>query len=346
MSLTSREPRVTPHVYDRDRDLFERVYREGNTLVRASIELDRGLDALSPLQLRNGEVMMNVMDPMDLANELIVLSASAIAAAEKADADNEGTWTDFLRFASQTATIGERVRAEAYFMSYESFSQRHELVNGVSAKFAKIIQYTLAMYDETEQKLQMADSDSLRAQYSDELRQLRGGLSELTLLSLANYDEVSSRLALTPKVYDDLYGKTDIMLFHTKAREKESYKTPIQVKTTRQELNKNQIPENGFALFLSDYDPDKNNTLAKLLVVHFEDPSKLTSAMEQYVIDAKNKLNEDIRAAIDRQPGFLLPQIQNLPKENPQLVRRVAELLGRFAKSEFLMASHPVADQA
>ena len=110
-------------------------------------------------------------------------------------------------------------------MSYESFSQRHNLVNGVSAKFAKIIIHALLQHAAIEERLENETSETMRNQYQRELGQLKGSISELTILSLANYDEVSSRLAITPRLYDDLYGKTDMILYHSRPREKESYKS-------------------------------------------------------------------------------------------------------------------------
>lgn len=327
MSNRDGELRTTPNVYDRDRGLFEHAYQHGDILTRASIELDKGLDELSPVRIKDGKPVFNIIDSDVFTEELIVLGTNAISAVDKADANNEGSWTDFFRLASQSATITERLYAEPYFMSYESFSQRHNLVNGVSAKFAKVIIHALMQYATIEEKLAAETSETMRDQYLYELRQLKGSLSELVVLSLANYDEVSSRLAITPRIYDDLYGKTDMIVYHSMPREKVAYKAPAQIKTTRKSLDKRQIPKDGFVLFLSDYDPDGNNTLATLLVMLFEEPGKLTPAMEQYVMDAKNKLNDDIRRHLEKNPGVKLPYIDGVIPESPEVFQRVAQAI-------------------
>ncbi len=334
MSNRDGELRTTPNVYDRDRGLFEHAYQYGDILTRASIELDKGLDELSPVRVKDGQPVFNIIDTNVFTEELIVLGTNAIAAVEKADANNEGSWVDFFRLASQSTTLLERLYAEPYFMSYESFSQRHNLVNGVSAKFAKIIIHALLQHAAIEERLENETSETMRNQYQRELGQLKGSISELTILSLANYDEVSSRLAITPRLYDDLYGKTDMILYHSRPREKESYKVPVQIKTTRKSLDKRQIPTDGFALFLSDYDPDGNNTLATLLVMHFDDPSRLTPNMEQYIMNAKNKLNRDIRRRIAINPGVKLPYIDGVIPESPQTFQQVAQAIDRLTSDQ------------
>ena len=85
---------------------------------------------------------------------------------------------------------------------------------------------------------------------------------------------------------------------------------------------------------MSDYDPDGNNTLATLLVMHFDDPSRLTPNMEQYIMNAKNKLNRDIRRRIAINPGVKLPYIDGVIPESPQTFQQVAQAIDRLTSDQ------------
>ncbi len=346
--MYEKEHRVstTPHITDRNRKLFEHAYQTNDTIRSASIELDTGLDALAPARVRGGLVVVSPIDADTFGSELARLSANAITAIETAVQKKEGSWNDFFRLLAQVSTVNVRARAEASFMALGEFDQRKELVNGVAARYANTLKYALGNLDAVTGHADATTDPLLLAELATERQQLVGSISELTLLSLANYDEVPSRLALTPKIYDDLYGKTDMVIYHIRHREKESYRVPAQIKTSRRELQGRDIPEGGFALFMSDYDPSGTQNLARALVMHFDNPSELPERAHQAVLAAKEKLKADISQHLTSTPGERLPRIDTLPGETLDARRRIAQLLNNLTASLDGPADEPAPTEA
>ena len=321
MTSIERTPRSTPRVFDDDRDIYEQAYQNGNFLVRASIELDTQINGLKKqiynYNTRGENIKLRPGALEALPEDTEILFMQAMAYVQKSQDDRVGTWNDYFRLIMQATTIDERVLADLVFMMYDRFDTRRNLINGVAGKNVESVEMILMTLDayggEREKLFRIKDTSELpyvENSVKTEHGQLRGALSEATIMALANYSQSPSKLALPARTYGDLYQKTDILYFYADDKTKHSYLVPIQVKTNRDAWKRrNPSPEGGFTLYMSDYDDSDDFTLARLLVAQHE-PRVLDDREQRYLEAVRHHFDTDIKALRTEHPGIALPKIE------------------------------------
>ena len=320
MTSIERTPRSTPRVFDDDRNIYEQAYQNGNFLIQASVALDTQINELKRrmYSVKGDNVRIHESAFEALPEDTEILFMQAMVHLQKSQENRVGTWNDYFRLAMQADMIDERIGADFLFMTYSRFDARRDLVNGVAGKNIAIAELVLKTVDSLysdDQTRQLRINDTPQTSYLEnsaktEYGQLRGALSEATIMALANYSQSPSKLALPARTYGDLYQKTDILYFYADDKTKRSYLVPIQVKTNRDaRKRRNPSPEGGFTLYMSDYDDSDDFTLARLLVEQHE-PRALNSREQHYLETVRHHFDTDIKALRTEHPGTALPKIE------------------------------------
>ena len=321
MTSIERTPRSTPRVFDDDRGIYEQAYQNGNFLIQASVGLDTQINGLKKqiynYNAHSGDIKLRPAALEALPEDTEILFMQAMAYVQKSQEDRVGTWNDYFRLIMQAATIDERVLADLVFMMYDRFDTRRNLVNGVAGKNVESVEMILTTLDtyggEREKPFRLKDTSEapyLENSVKTEYGQLRGALSEATIMALANYSQSPSKLALPARTYGDLYQKTDILYFYADDKTKRSYLAPIQVKTNRDSWKRRDpSPEGGFTLYMSDYDNSDDFKLARLLVAQHE-PRTLNNKEQHYLEAVRRRFDTDIKALRTEHPGIALPKIE------------------------------------
>ncbi len=315
MSTSEYRLRSTPRLFDDDRELYEKAYREGNILVQASISLDTQIQELKNKIYReeDGRINLYTPAPEEIHVDTDILFHQAMIALGKSKENNVGSWNDYFRLALQAEMIHERLLADLLFMAYDGFDRRREFFNGVAGKNISIVDLILTVIDKRYGKhfdrQALSSNALLNESFERERSQLRGALSEATTMALANYSQSPSKLALPARTYGDLYQKTDMVYYYTDDKTKQSYVVPAQIKTSRSSsYQQDTSPEYGFTLYMSDYDDSRNFRLARLLVAQHE-PRNLSEDDQHYLESARARFDADIKQLRTEHPGVPLHKI-------------------------------------
>lgn len=319
MTNIERPLRTTPRIFDDDRDIYEKAYLEGNMLIQASVTLDTQLDELQRrvYSIKDGKIDVPLEEVADAERDFSMIFDQAVLTLNKSNEGGVGTWNDFFRLKMQIDMIPERFHSQLAFMQYYEFDLRRELANGAAGKNVNVTSYALRLYDDLNENYSTTDQTVLNA-LAKEKNQLKGALSESVIMALANYSQSPSKLAIPARTYGDLRNKTDMIYLYADDKKKQSFAVPVQIKTTRSILQtpariRSISPDNGFTLFMSDYDDSDDFRLARLLVAQHE-PRDLSADDEQFIIDARNKFDMDIKNKRQENPGMPLPVLERVQK--------------------------------
>ncbi len=316
MTNSERSLRNTPRIFDDDRQMYEKAYKDGNTLVKASVTLDTQILELKNLlyQYKDSELQTNISSRDELTQNVNAIFMQAMHGLSESNKSGRGSWNDYFRLAMQAEMIDERMQADLAFMAYDHFDYRRKLVNGAAGKNIGVVELILATIDNLYDDQDVAvsrnkdiDTRLYENRFAGEINQLRGAMSESVVMALANYSQAPSKLALPARTYGDLRQKTDMIYFYADDKEKRSFTVPVQIKTSRGSQSKPNIdPENGFTLYMNDYDSSNDFRLARLLVAQHE-PRELTEGEQAYLNQTLVAFDKDIKQQCAMNPGTPLP---------------------------------------
>ncbi len=318
MTNIERPLRNTPRIFDDDRDIYERAYRNGDVLIQASVSLDTQIEEMAGrlYGIKDGNFYVNTPAIDDILADEEVIFNQATTALKKSNEAGIGSWSDYFRLVMQADMIPERLQAGVLFMMYDQFDRRRELVNGAAGKNIDVADMilshidTLYASDHTKQLRNRGETmPYLQNSIDGEKGRLHGALSEVTIMALANYSQAPSKLALPARTYGDLQQKTDMLYFYTDDKAKQSFSVPIQVKSSRSaSKSRKTSPKDGFTLYMSDYDDSRNFRLARLLVAR-QEPRYLSAEDERYIEDARALFDADLKYLRTLHPGLALPKL-------------------------------------
>ncbi len=340
MEHLDRPSRQTPHITDRERDIFEQAYQSDNLVVQASVSIDMAVKAYNDSTLKS--IHKGILQAADTDTEEATIHAAikhGVLALEKFYENGIGTWNDYFRLRAQLHSFSETASATTAFMMYDEFDRRRNIMNGAAGRNIEVIEEILKTYTDIREATVLTDYFGIGEHSRTELDQLAGALSESTIMALVNYSQTPSKLAVPAGTYNDLRDKTDMYYYYTDDKKRAAFRTPVQIKTTRPSkwVNGEAVelpdddkrirrlsPANGFTLFLSDYDPSGVNhskipphdrfRLAKLLVAQHA-PEDLSPIDEAFIQTARIKLETNIKELRERYPGEQLPYLRAAPNE-------------------------------
>jgi len=342
--------RYTPAVQARDRvrELRENARKNGNHLLIASIDLDAGIKQTIPHldsdEEGNVRFTLSKHTPEQAEKHLEELYQSSLETLELVTLptyEGSANWTDYYRLLGQVATSRVRHQAELAMIFVDQTAMREEMVNGLPGIHVGILEHALEQYEGIvkEHMPKRQNEPAIYKELLKELAELRGAISEHTLLALLNFAQSPDRYGVMPTLMEDISEKTDLMYYYTTTTEDgepHAYKLPTQVKTSEEFAYLDAAPENGIMLVLSDYLPEAKkdatrnkasspqNTsqagqsaetedkkhpslyLAELLV-KLHRPEVLTDEEHSHLETAREYLAADMERLIREQPGIELP---------------------------------------
>lgn len=211
---------TSPKLGEQGRELFEQKFAQGDQVVTSLMRVDT--------TLRKARRNATEED----FSQLEALTESHLAKALEAAPYEKGVdITDYFHLRIKHVLIKQLVYAHSAFSERSKFELRRELVDGVYAYVAEVLEEALAMYDN-------ATSDTDR-------ERLTGAINELTALALLNRRQAPERLAVPSDVTADLYNATDLEYYTLTKGKEEPTIYHIQVKTSSKNTKKVHMPLGG-----------------------------------------------------------------------------------------------------
>lgn len=207
--------RTTPKGYDQSRSLYERSVAESNESRVLSIGLDTAIDNLRSMALEGHISLIEASAALQDVSKLAILKGMRNAARD--------TFTDYNRVLSTATFARERLLAPILYSASgpQAIEARSRLSDGTEGAATELIAQYLDIMD-------TLDDDA----YVDQIKQVRGVIQELTVASLMNFEQTSSRLCVTASTYDDLVMQTDLYEYYYDVSQTQGYRRDISVKST------------------------------------------------------------------------------------------------------------------
>jgi|GEM_PF-3356998 len=206
--------RTTPKGYDQSRLLYERSVADANESRVLSIGLDTAIDNLRGM-ISDGRLSVD-----DAIKEVEHIAKMTMIKGVKRGATD--SFTDHNRILTTAMFARERMLAPLVYSlaGPEMLETRSRLSDGVEGTSTELINEYLGMLDALHEM-----------GYDDQARHVRGVIQELTVASLLNFEQTSSRICVPATTYDDVAAQTDLYEYYYNPRTDTGYRHDISVKS-------------------------------------------------------------------------------------------------------------------
>lgn len=313
-----RKISLVPNQGASNRALFERAYRNNNTVRKHRIEIDEARSRMTIRQTPSGRLYTPSPEQMQLLRDTSTeVQQAANATLTNAYETGVDSWNEWFGLASQLQTFSEYTSTETAFIISEAYDMRRSIANGLSGLHVELLSLAMQIRDEIiEADTAPNNSPERTARIAVDRQEISGVIAEQSMLALMNYDQNANHIATVSSVEEDLHEKTDIRYYYTTSRPTQSWKLPLQIKLSPRTMDGRFVdpikaaPENGATLFYSDYDPAGGYKLARLLVAQLNGANFSDDDLA-YVTASKDQLKKDLANIATEIPGEQLLSVED-----------------------------------